>query len=389
MLAIINKRYSYYEIIFVFLFLYVGMVYFSYALSNIFLGLAMLLMIFGVINKSIHLTFNKTKWITYFFIIVPFVLTFLSVLYSDNSSKGFKYLWLRLPILIIPFIILFYDEKIKTIKNGLTVFIFFTILAALKTVYNAFRYVNEDVILIPDFTFLITTIQHPYLGVFVLIAFVSIIEFELIKIKTIRISVFLLFTAVIILTTSRLVYALFVFLIIIYSLKYFSKIKTVLLIILLVIISSTLILSNTAIKNKFQTSYVYQNSPRLKLWNNSYKIMSNPNNTLFGIGIGDYYLENKDVYFFREDNKGTLGYNPHSQIIEFALTNGLFGILILGFALIMGFIAILKQNRFAKIVFGIIVMFSFTECILTRQYGVQLYSLFVPLLFSANFKKAI
>ena len=104
-----------------FLFLYIGLVYFSIAISNIFLGMASLVFIYGIYSKKIQLNFNKYNWYLYAFIIVPFVLTVLSVLYSNISSKGLKYLWLRLPILIIPFVLLFMEVKNNNIKSVLKI----------------------------------------------------------------------------------------------------------------------------------------------------------------------------------------------------------------------------------------------------------------------------
>jgi len=204
----VKHQYNYNETITILLFLYIGTVYFSVAISNILLGLAISVFVFGVLIKKINLNFKKSNWYLYAFIIVPFVLTIISVLFSDNSFKGLKYLWLRGPILIIPFMLLFMEVKKGNIKTGLKAFLVFTVIASLTTIYNAIRYIDEDVLFMPDFTAFITIIQHPYFGVFALIALISITEFKLIKIKPLKMGIYILLVLAIALATSRLVYLL-------------------------------------------------------------------------------------------------------------------------------------------------------------------------------------
>ena len=182
-------QHIYSETIILLLFLYLGVVYFSIALSNILLGLAISVFVFGILFKKINLNFNKHNWCLYAFITIPFILTLLSVIYSQNIDKGLKYLWLRLPILIIPFMGLFMEVKKKSIEKGLKIFLGLTVIASLITIYNAVRYIDEDILFKPAFTAFITIIQHPYCGVGVLIALLSIIEFKLIKIKPLKIGI--------------------------------------------------------------------------------------------------------------------------------------------------------------------------------------------------------
>jgi O-antigen ligase len=382
----VKHQFNYNEIITILLFLYLGTVYFSVAISNILLSWAVSIFVIGLIMRKIKLNFKTHNWHLYAFIIIPFVLTTLSVLLSDNSFKGLKYLWLRLPILITPFIIIFLEVKKESIIRGLKIFLGLTVLASLITIYNAIRYLDEGILFVPDFTFFITIIQHPYFGVFALITLVSIIEFKLIKIKPLKISVYILLILAIALATSRLVYLLFFLVMVFYLVKKFSKKKAMFFAMLLSVFALTFIFSNKSILAKFQTSTQYENSPRLKLWNNAYKVITSSENRLFGIGIGDYYQNKKDPYFFKESENGTYGYDPHSQILEIFVTNGVFGLLTLLITIVFGIINIKKQSRFAIIVFGMILMFSLTESILSRQYGVQLYSIFMPLIFNKNLK---
>ncbi|WP_340155571.1 O-antigen ligase family protein [uncultured Winogradskyella sp.] len=385
MFKALSKHHDLSTLVNVLLFSSLGLIYFSFALSNIVLGLAIAMVIYSILFKKIELNLNKHNFVFYTFLITPFLLTLISVFNSENSSVGFKYLWLRLPILIIPFIFQFTKVEKQSLIAGLKVFTAFSIVAVLKTLYNALIYRNEDILFDPDFIFFITIIQHPYFGVFVLIVLVSIIEFDMIKYKYLKISLFILFTVAIALATSRLVYLLFALIIVFYLIKRFS-IKKALVIAALLSLISVLFLNKNIIA-KFQTSVQYENSPRLKLWNNAYKVVNSEGDMSFGMGIGDYYKIKKDPYFFEDNSNGIKGYNPHSQIAEFFVTNGYFGLIVLSICFIFGIKEIRKQNTFAMITFVIIVSFAFTECILTRQFGVQLYSIFMPLVFMTNFRR--
>jgi len=387
MVKIALKQFNYTNSVLGLLFLYLGMIYFSIAVSNIFLGIGILIFILGVFTKKIALKFNRNNWYLYGLLTIPFFLTLVSVLNSIYIEKGMKILWLRLPILTIPFVLVFMKLPNKGIKTGIKIFVALTLIACLKTFYNAIRYSNEDVLFKTDFTFFITPIQHPYFGILVLLALISIIEFNLIKNKTVKIIVYMLIAIAIALSTSRLVYILFFIVIGYFILKKMSRKRAILFGGLLCLFSIIFITSNKSIRNKFKTSYNYNNSPRLKLWNNAYKVTISNNNLIFGMGIGDYYHNKKEVYFFKESHKGTLGYNPHSQMVEFFVTNGLFGIFLLLISGSIGVKYIRKQNNFSILVFGVIIAFSFTESILARQYGVQLYSIFMPLVFKENLKK--
>ena len=368
-------------------FFYIGIVFFSKAISNIFLGIIVLLFIFGLKSKKNSLSLNRKNWIIYLLIVTPFLLTLLSVFYSSNYIIGLKSIKMRIPILFLPFIIITTNYKTATIIKGLYSFIYLSIIASLISIFNALIFFNEGIVFQPNFTSFITIIQHPYFGIYLLIAIVSIIEFKLFKNRYIRLIFFTLLFFGISLTTSRLVYTLFFILFIYYIFKKNSIKKSIALFFLTLSVLFIFIISNHNLQEKFKTSFSYENSPRLKLWNNAFKVFSNSNRFFFGIGIGDYYENKKDVYYFEDSKTGTYGYNPHSQIIEFVLTTGIVGFLFLLIVFILEINLLSQQIAYAIIVFSIIFSFSFSESIFNRQFGVTLYSVFIPLIFKENFKR--
>jgi len=375
-------------LIVVFLFLYIGFIFYSIALSNIFLGIGVFIFLLAWIRNNIQLDFSSLRILLFLVLVIPFLLTLISVLHSEDLANGMKSIRLRIPISIITFILVFMKIKDKTIKKGISVFISLTLFATVFTLIRALRFVGEEILLQPDFTFFITPIQHPYFGIYLLIAFVSVIEFRLIEHKTLKFLILLLLITGMVISTSRLTYFLLFSIVIFYSFIGFPKKKSIIILISLVVISSLFISANNDILSKFKTSLNYQHSPRLKLWNNAIKVIENSENKFLGIGIGDYYKTKEDPYFFKDNNKGLYGYDPHSQFFDFYITTGYIGISIMLIFFLFGIKKVLEQKRFAIIVFLIIFAFSLTESILNRQYGVQLYSIFIPLILKENFKRS-
>ena len=384
---ILSKNINFELLIIVFLFLYIGFIYFSIAMSNIFLGIGVFLFLLAWIRDEIQIDFKKNKILLFLLLITPFLLTIITVLHSEELTNGMRSIRLRLPVLIITFILIFMNIKDNTVKKGGAVFVILTFIATLYTLFKASKFIDEGILFQPDFTFFITPIQHPYFGIYLLIAFVSLIEFKLIKNRTLRYIVLFLLVIGIVISTSRLAYILLFLFLIFYSIKNVSKKKSILFLITLTAFSVLFVSTNKNLQSKFKTSFNYQNSPRLKLWNNAIKVLNNSENKFFGIGVGDYYKTKEDPYFFKENSKGLYGYDPHSQFFEFYITTGYIGILFMLIFFLLGLSKIKEQNRYARIIFLIILTFSLTESILNRQYGVQLYSIFIPLIFKDNFKR--
>ncbi|MFK5889556.1 MAG: O-antigen ligase family protein [Flavobacteriaceae bacterium] len=376
----IKNRKSSDDIIVGLLFLYLGIVYFSKAISNTLLVIIIFLYLMSIIRKKIKIDLNRHFIIRYLLIITPFVLTIISTLLSDNVERGIRFIWLRIPILIIPFIVLSIKIKKEILLIGSKFFILLSVIASVISISNAYILFNDKgAILNPNYADLVTVIQHPYFGIFQLISLVLLIEVVLYKNnKNIFFAIPFLIIGII-LSTSRLVYLLAILLAVYYIIIKLTKQISIPLIIIVLSVFSTLIITNNSLKNKVLRTVEYKNSPRLWLWNNAYKVLKNSKHPLFGVGIGDYYTNTKDPYFFREKEKGTMGYNPHNQYLEFILTNGVIGLL---FIVSMGtiFYIIYRRSKMSVIIFLIIASFTFTENILNRQFGVQLYSFFIPLL---------
>lgn len=375
------------EAVFVTLMLYLSMAFFSFALSNILLGIAGAFFVIGYLNGEI--TLKAINWKLYVVCVVPYLLTVISFFNSEAIISGLRYLNLRLPIIVVPFMLLSLKIEKPQIINGFKLLVVASLIACGVTFYNAVKYFDQDILFKTDFVHFITIIQHPYFGVLVLIALLSILEYQIISNKLFKWLVVIVFTLAIVLTTSRIVYISYFLAACFYLYSHFSRKQFILSFIAIAILSSIFLLFNKSVLNKFERSLDYDKSPRLKLWSNTFEAVDKTQSYYFGIGIGDFYKDKKDVYFaenYSEAALGTYGFNPHSQPIEFYLTNGIFGIVILLIAFMIYLKNLKSQSKFAHVIFIIIFLFSTVECILDRQYGVQIYAVLIPLLLTESFK---
>ncbi|WP_299114837.1 O-antigen ligase family protein [uncultured Winogradskyella sp.] len=288
------------------------------------------------------------------------------------------------------FILLSIKFERKTLKKAFSILLVSAIFASLITFYNAIKYFNEDILFQTDFTYFITAIHHPYFGVYILLAILSLLEFNIIKNNYIKFFVIITLSIAISFTTSRIVYMLYFIVACFYCYSKLPSKKFWHSVLIISAIASSFVLINKDILNKFTNSFNYNRSPRLKLWTNSLEAVEKTDSYFFGIGIGDYYKEKKDVYFghnYTNQKKGVYGYNPHSQLVEFYVTNGLLGVLIILFAILYYVLKLKNQSTFALSAFVVLFLFSLVECVFNRQYGVQLYSVVIPLIVSYNFKR--
>lgn len=378
MLQLLKQKWNYAEITIRLLFASIGIVYFSKAFSNIVFGLAILIFIIGSLKNEIKLSKKTVIKHQYLLVIVPFLLTVLSALISDNISKGFEYVWLRLPVLITPFIILFVSYSKKGIEQSMKFFIILSLLASCFSLYHAVEmFIRIKVFLNPDFVKFITPIQHPYFGIYLLVALVMLIKYRLFKnILIARINIIILVLGILI-TTSRMVYLLTILFFFIEFGNRFSLRNKIIMVIIMLFSLILLVNTNKKLHNKVYNTFDYWKSPRIWAWENSYRVFINSKNPIIGIGIGDYFNKKQYLINFKRTHKGTVGYNTHNQYIEFVITNGFFGFFFVGSMMFLFF----RVDSEKRIIFIIVALFAFTESILSRQFGVQLYALLIPFSF--------
>lgn len=389
------KNLNYNTIAFYLSVLYVCFVYFSPAISNICLALCFFSFTIGLFKNQISFSILKSSLRLYLLVTIPFFLTLLSVLNSYDVIDSLSFLWMRVPIIALP-LVLFIIKPLgqKEILISFYIYIIFTFCGTIVTFFNAIKvYSAYGLLLDPDLTREhITPIQHPYYGVFTVIAIVTIYFFKsLIKSNYLRILLMTFLSVGVVLSTSRtaiLLLCIFLIYVIIRSFRNQNLLKFAIILAL----GTTVFISvySTVFKSKVVNTVSYWDSPRAWLWNNSYKILKYSNHKIIGTGIGDFYRVKKNPRQFVHSQRGVYGYNPHNQYLEFLITNGFLGLAYALAMLCMLFQCYKSRMVYAFFVITIVSVFSITECIFNRQFGIQLYVFFVPIsLILANQKLKI
>ena len=377
------------EILIGIVFIYFSFAYLPFAYANITIVVLSVLFILVFSYQRKKLIPVKVFRNNYLLLIIPFVLTLLAVVFSEDMLQSLGYFWNKFPILIVPFIILSVLGDKKQLKTGVGIFIVFSLIGFVVTLYRLLQINPVFYQLSSEFSQYATIIQHPYFGIYQLVALVFLIEFYR---KSLNKYLFwflvFIFSLGVLISTSRISYILYMIILFLYILTLFSKRKAITLLVIMLGTSILLIGTNKPIQKKFTRSLVYKTSPRLILWKNAYLVLKNSKTPILGVSI-DYYKDGtKDPYWLKgklenskNNSKGLKGYNSHNQYIEFILINGILGILYLLLILYTFYKAVKTKDIFILSLILIVGVFSFTESILSRQYGVILYAVLMPIIF--------
>jgi O-antigen ligase len=374
------------------LFLYPAFIFLPYAFSNIVLAISILLFLWGWIVKKVDLSNFKKHYKWYLIIIIPWVLTLISTIHSNNMSRGFDFVIQRHPILIYPFLYFTINPDQKSKQLGIKTIIFFTLYGVIHSWVNfLYSYPNTFYHFNHNEVQQSTIIQHPYLGMMSLVSLVLLFNLENLKniSKLLLVCIAFLFISGIVLSTSRLA-ILLLGLIGVYFI--FQKLKSKYRWILggTFVLGILFFVMQTSLLQKFSNELTFEKSPRLLLWNNALQLTKN-NESIVGIGIGDYYTKKIDPFWFlgeyqkyKYNFRGLYGYECHNLYVENILLTGILGLFfIAGIGII--FIYLLKQkNELNLILFLLLTSFMFTETLLLRQWGIIFYVFVMSLILHSN-----
>lgn len=373
------------------LFLVVSFSFFSVALQNIF---AAIFIFFVIFSRGQIPTFIKTKGFFLILISIPFFLTLLSVLQSHDLETALDMLLSRSVLLIIPLVVFLMEYEDSFFKRGVIIFVLSTVVSSLQGIIQCVQvFLKYGYFLDPDFASLYVPIHHPYFGAFIVLAIIFFVEnyryyhfsvYLKVSIITILVMAILISTALL----SQLILVLYVS----YKLyRLFHKWRLILLV-FSVVCGTTLFLNYKEVNQIHIKSFKNEKYPRIVLWETALELIELKSGMFSGIGIGDYRKEYNILLrttmdrSYPEMQMRLLGYNPHNQYIEFLIVNGFLGILYaIGLFFLLG--VAIKTRDISFVFFMILlVSFSFTECILHRQWGNYLYAVFLPLLLLKNLK---
>ena len=353
----------------------------------------------------------KNKFLFYCFILF-FVWQVIGMVYSEHDQEGIRNITLRLPLFLLPLILVIPDVTIKQKTNTLlkifAVSTFLYVIACM--VYASFRSleINNGNWIInphpdeypwlnffygPDFAIF----QHPsYLSMYILLSVFIACEalFEKRNSKLIKwfwilvslvliVSVYLLSSRAAIIASVITIPCYFIIKLVTGKIKKIWWIgvclgATILFITLLSNPRLQLLINKSSDQELINKAL---KESRISIWNASFNLIKE--NFLLGVGTGDIQYELNEEYkrMGKRDLYKDNELNAHNQFIETSAENGLIGLLLLlsVFGLMFG-IAVTNGN-ILYLMFILIIFISFLfETMLNRLAGLAFFSVFSFLL---------
>ncbi|QSE98399.1 O-antigen ligase family protein [Fulvivirga lutea] len=371
------------------------------------------MVVFWLIDKDlmskIKNAFNKKATL---FLISYFILTVLGLVHSYDLSEGFKFVEMRLLILLLPVVIVTVNFNEIQFKNIKKTFVYGCVAVLIFGLFNStieYWESGDSGFFFNDNLTSIVGIQAAYFAIIVNVSIILAVSFLLDNYKKYYLypAILFLITCELLLATriSILTLALLVIIFMVYlGSKYKGK-TTIPLLLTLLTLFVIGIMSFPQTYNRFKSmfsSFEYQfDNPnpvnhfnaevssenwngltlRLALWECGWEVIKT--DFWLGVGTGDYessfnaQLEKVNFKYAQAMNFGV-----HNQYLYTWISFGLFGLIIF-IASIMGlFVLAYKNNNYVFIlVLGAFCMAFLTENVLNRYYGILPFALLLSIIF--------
>jgi len=371
--------------------------------------------------------FNKfSNKLIYIIISTYFLLTVLSLLYTNDIDVGLFEIQKKLSMLFFPIIIIGSNKKVKNNYNTiLYTFVIGNLIASIYLLSNAFfsNLIIENgtwfIEYCPDKSFkshsffelinlrfnnfsasYLSIFIHPsYFAMFLVFSIVILIYFfkqNFIKkttLKLLTISIILLFVFMIYLLQSRASFITFfvvIVFLILYEIKKHNNKKLIISGIFVISVSVTFILSSSAFQEGFnKLNKILSNKNKLEIvkkdarfqtWYSAKEVIKE--NFWFGTSPPDVYKELTNIYIKYNFPVKEKELNAHNQYLESFAGLGVFGFISLMSILICGFIYAYNKKHYLLFFLLLISSINFLfESMLNRMAGILFmmffYSLFV------------
>lgn len=333
----------------------------------------------------------------------------ISLFFSSNIGEGTAILERKLVLFVFP-IILFQSIPEKQFKSIGYTFVSGVSMAICYCILKAFLQYNDHPS--PDLFYYHTLsnqvgMHAVYLSCYAVFGIFFLLYYLRSESRLIRtigiIALFILTSAVVLLSSKMMLFILVFGSLYLVSLHKHAWVKSSVLIALGAII--VLAALNTKVKDRFllelksnfevvQLNQYAYNTPftgttlRLTIWKYCFRILSNQNGFVFGVGTGDVQdlldleYQKAGMYTGNPDLKDTgyLGYGPHNQYIDTLVALGLIGLLFLLWMLAKQCImAIRSGNQLFVLLMGTLLLFFLSESVLNTNKGVVFYAFFMVL----------
>lgn len=374
------------EILLFLVLLYFSLAYFPFAFSNI--ALIVLVLVFLVYSFSKRKNSVKKINLRYLLLIViPVFIISSFVFHTSDYSFFFSKLLQKSPTFLVPVVIIPFLQKKKQLKYFAIVFVSTSVLVVFVNLFRLTNLYFVDQHLTRYLFEKASIIQHLYFGVYQLVALVFLLEFHKVFFhKSLVYILFILLSIGVIISTSRISYLLYLLIVTFYLFKFFNLRKAFISVFTIGGLFLTMIFTIPQVKEKFAHSLNPTTSPRLIIWKNSYLVLKNSGKLVQGVGL-DYYKNTRGTYWLKglteqENYEGIAGFNSHNQYLEFILLSGILGLLFVFLMLFTLYKALVLKDVFILSLVSILFLFSFVENILSRQWGIILFSVLMAIIYS-------
>lgn len=347
-------------------------------------------------NKLFSESFNIKKVMKALFLSLPFFISAIGCIYSDNKINGLKYLISNIPFLLFPITFLYYQLDKKKIEWLLNYFILSVLLFTVFGFLKAFWFFNNNLgefYFYDKFAFLLNK-HSTYFSLLIVLSIVILFNncIEKNKLRLKEVFGFIVFIIALYMLSVRISFIALIFGITI--LLFFKTSKRVFFystIIIAFLISIVFISPNMQKrfqKSNFDNGKIEDISFRLKHWEAVIETVKDES-LFFGIGTkGDNKLLIENYKKRGLTAAYEKGYNAHNQFLEFFLNQGLLGL----FIFLTGTLMILKyyieeSNYIGVSFFSVFIVFMLTESILMRHSGIISFILFLSITLFYNFEK--
>lgn len=372
---------------------FIGLILFTLPFVNDFNSkIIIIAVIYFLIKNVMQKTWINLKyyWLSFFF----FLLQLISFCNSTNYTIASKKLILFIPYLAFPFLFISLYKKYQLNIYKLFSYLLYGIITI--SIYGGIRFLYKVYFLNARYDYgrgvallLEYVPHHVYLSMFILICIFSTVNGIAVRqLKPINFIFLPVLYLMLFLLGSRTAIFIAIFIIpfvVFKALKesYNTK-KLVIIIFFSVILLSVLGFSNKFSREKIIFTYyelveiTTKRKPfngityREQIWESSFNVFKE--SPLLGYGIGDiqYKLNSK---YSKNSFYDVIGMNAHNQYLQFLLT---YGIVLTSLLFFLIFRLVKKQiqnnDYFLPFIWLMIFLFSFTESILNRHWGVILFA---------------
>ena len=371
--------------------------------------LLLMWLIHGKFSKKFNLL--KTNQLLFPFLLFTglYALYLLGMLYSNDTAFGLNDLFLKLPFLLLPVIILTIQPDYWSKKRILRILQFFVLgnlITLIISIFHSWTLFKIDDCFYHFHYVEASWFHHPsYASMYYCFSF-AIIIYLLLHYKTALwekiagIFGVILFSTEIVLLDSRAGILSFacVLLIFIFYILFFKRKFILHLLACIVCMSGILLITYKLLPaemNRIQStiSNIQENNTevgeyfkekkdvRLLIWDASFKV--GIAHLPFGVGTGDIKEELKKQYMKEEYLEPYAeNHNAHSQYLQVFATLGILGIVVLLLILFSPFWTGYKRKNILFILFGVIVGINFVvESMFEKQAGVMFFTFFFLFLY--------